>query len=320
MRKNLSVLFLVLAATSLYSQSAKHYLEIVYPEAEDTFTAYGNYANYDQSEFLLQFDGRVSADAKKIRVLWSSGDGRGKDDFVLTKFTPGDESFIYRASKKLVNLEYGSNTYRFIATFADGTIVEKSLVIYLIHGHLGEKAKPVIYLYPSRETEVAVRVCPEGGLTESLPPMGSGWRVRARPDGGLTDLASGRDWPYLFWESQDFGPPPSMEEGFVLSRGEVDSWFRSKLPILGLRGREIDDLLEYWRPVLSASPWVFIRFQSQERIDAEAPLIVEPSPDSLIRVYFEYLPLQEYVAVPAQSLQEAQRKGFCVVEWGGRRW
>ena len=320
MRKALALLPLLLLAQSLWSQAATRYLEIIYPEAEDAFMAYGDYANYDQSEFLIQFDGKVSPDARKIRVLWTSWDGRGRDDFVLTKFAPGDEKFIYRASKKLVNLEYGSNRYRFIATFADGAVVEKSLVIYLIHGHLGEKAKPVIYVYPEAEAEVSVLVSPKGGLTTSIPSMGQGWRIKARPDGILTDLGTGRDWPYLFWESRDYGPPPSMDEGFVISREEIESWFTSKLSFLGLRGKELGDFLEYWRPILSTSPWVFIRFQSRERIDAEAPLVVEPRPDSVIRVYFEYLPLEEPVPVRAQALVEAQRKGFAVVEWGGRKW
>ena len=55
-------------------------------------------------------------------------------------------------------------------------------------------AKPVIYLYPTKETEVEVRLMLDGALTASYPDYGDGWRVVAQPDGTLTDRDTGRDY------------------------------------------------------------------------------------------------------------------------------
>ena len=51
--------------------------------------------------------------------------------------------------------------------------------------------KPVIYLYPTEETDVRVTLDYDGVLTAAYPAYDGGWCVTARPDGTLTD-ASGR--------------------------------------------------------------------------------------------------------------------------------
>ena len=47
--------------------------------------------------------------------------------------------------------------------------------------------KPVIYLYPEEETEVAVKLNLDGKLTCTYPAYENGWQVTAAPDGTLTD-------------------------------------------------------------------------------------------------------------------------------------
>ena len=48
-------------------------------------------------------------------------------------------------------------------------------------------AKPVIYLYPEKETEVTVKLNYAGELTCTYPAYNDGWKVSASPDGTLTD-------------------------------------------------------------------------------------------------------------------------------------
>ena len=61
-------------------------------------------------------------------------------------------------------------------------------------------AKPVIYLYPEKETTVTVKLDYAGTLTCTYPAYGDGWTVTACPDGTLTDDA-GQTYNYLYWGS-----------------------------------------------------------------------------------------------------------------------
>lgn len=293
------------------------------------------YNTYDVNEVKLTFSGKVSSDCTKIRVIWAPDDpeyiqayleGRREkyrgvpiDDYYLKQFKPGDTTFVYNVGGKLDNLQQGSNYYRFIATFEDGNTKSYSMSYYVYCGGGAEKAKPVIYLYPTKKQTVKVSVAPEGGVTESIPEMGKEWKVTAYPDGKIVDSKK-TEYPYLYWESKDSNIPVDLSRGFVVETAELENFFNEKLSFLGLNKKEIADFNEYWVPELQGSPYIFITFYSQERIDAEAPLKVSPKPDSVIRVYFDHKKLEEPIEVEPQVLVPAQRSGFAVVEWGGRRY
>ena len=70
-------------------------------------------------------------------------------------------------------------------------------------GDIGQPAaKPVLYLYPEKETTVTVKLDYAGTLTCTYPAYGDGWTVTACPDGTLTDDA-GQTYSYLYWEGAD---------------------------------------------------------------------------------------------------------------------
>ena len=48
-----------------------------------------------------------------------------------------------------------------------------------------------------------------------------------------------------------------------------------------------------------------------------AKLNITPVPDSMLRVFMAYVPLEEAVIIEPQQLETFERKGFTVVEWGG---
>lgn len=293
-----------------------------------------NVTNVD--DVKLTFKGEVSSNCKSIRVLWapesdsfiqyylegrtSKLNGIKVDDFVLKQFKPGDRTFIYNVGGKLDNLQQGTNHYRFIATFNDGSQKSYSMSYYVYCGGAAEKAKPVIYLYPKKKQDVTVSVAPEGGVTESIPEMGKAWKVTAWPDGKIVEKKSGKEYPYLFWESKDNDTPIDLSEGFVVKTSELKAFFEQKLSILGLNQKEIADFNEYWIPEMQGKDYVFINFYTKERIDREAPLTVSPKPDTVIRVYFDHIKLDSPIEVPEQQLEPAGRQGFAVVEWGGRRY
>ncbi|MBQ5398626.1 MAG: hypothetical protein IIU14_04215 [Ruminococcus sp.] len=64
------------------------------------------------------------------------------------------------------------------------------------------------------------------------------------------------------------------------------------------------------------NPYNIISFQ-QEAYTNPAPLYVDPNPDTVIRVFMAWYPVNEYTELPAQELTAPERNGFTVVEWGG---
>ena len=179
-------------------------------------------------------------------------------------------------------------------------------------------AKPVIYLYPEAETEVTVRLEYKGRLTCTYPapdPDGA-WHVTARPDGTLTDR-QGREYSYLFWEGASDGTPPDFSRGFVVRGSDTAAFLREKLAYMGLTPREYNEFIVYWLPRMQDNPWNLIAFQGRNYTDS-APLTVTPRPDSILRVFMAYHPLNAPVSVPLQELTPFVRRGFTLVEWGGQ--
>lgn len=330
----LSFLFVLIGATVFASPDS--YIKIVTPE--DGYDMYVYNDGID--EFKYTFNGEVSSDCVSIRVLWSRislkhleeylvrggkknpGDSTFIDDFVLKQYVSGSTSFVYNVSGKFENLAYGSNFYKFVATYRDGATKICDFICYVHNGGMAERAKPVIYLYPEKTQEINVKVEPAGGVTESIPDYNDGWTVSATPESKITDLRGDKSktYPYLFWESKDNGAEIDMSEGFVVETKKLQSFFEEKLALLGLNKNEISDFTEYWVPELQGKKYVFITFYSQKRIDEEAPLTVSPKPDTVIRVYFDHKKLDKKIKVKPQELSATERKGFTVVEWGGKRY
>jgi len=181
---------------------------------------------------------------------------------------------------------------------------------------IAECGKPVIYLYPETEMPVRVEVDPIGGMSVSDPAYNGGWEVLARPDGRLTETASGRDYPYLFWEGRG-GIYSQPKTGFVVRQAEVRELLTDKLGQFNLNQNEIADFLEFWEPRMQDSPYYFITFLGTESMNQLAPLNITPKPDTVIRVLMDFTPLAEPIAVEGFKITAPERQGFTVIEWGG---
>ena len=73
-------------------------------------------------------------------------------------------------------------------------------------------AKPVIYLYPETEIEVSVRLDFSGKLTCTYPAYNDGWKVLAKPDGGIVGKGErGEIFPYGGCAGRDDGNGIYME-------------------------------------------------------------------------------------------------------------
>ena len=175
-------------------------------------------------------------------------------------------------------------------------------------------AKPVIYLYPEEETEVAVKLDCDGGLTCTYPAYEDGWSVTAQPDGTLTDEA-GQTYRYLYWEGRSEAEY-DFSTGFCVAGEDTAAFLEEALAALGLTRAEANEFIIYWLPRMEGNAYNLLSFQTDAYTD-HARLTVTPQPDTVLRVFLAWRPLAAPVDIPAQTLSAPSRQGFTLVEWGG---
>ena len=176
-------------------------------------------------------------------------------------------------------------------------------------------AKPVIYLYPERETQVSVTLDFDGELTSTYPAYGEGWTVDASPDGTLTDPLTGREYYCLFWEGET-DTEYDFSTGFCVAGADTAAFLEGALTDLGLTEQEANEFIIYWLPRMEENAWNLISFQTTAYTDS-AVLTIDPVPDTLIRVFMAWQGLDQPVEVAPQTLTAPERTGFTAVEWGG---
>ena len=178
-------------------------------------------------------------------------------------------------------------------------------------------AKPVIYLYPEEETDVHVELeLTEADLSTTYPKYNNGWDVTASPDGSLLNKADVTHHKYLFWDAVNCRTRFDFSKGFCVAGSDTESFLREKLTYMGLTEEEMNEFIVYWLPLMEHNAYNLIAFQGDAYTDS-AKLNITPAPDSLLRIFMTYVPLEEAVDIQPQQLETFERKGFTVVEWGG---
>jgi len=179
--------------------------------------------------------------------------------------------------------------------------------------------KPVIYLYPVKDTTVNVTLNIPGSIVESIPRyVDSGWTVLAHPNGNLEYL--GKNYPELYYESSvtKVNPP---QQGFVVEKSQAKTTLIEITTKLGLIKSEQIEFLSYWLPKLDNlnSPYLFISIidnNEKERIDN---VTISPKPETKIEFLVYFKPVYAPYSPPEFKLpnQPPKRNGFTAVEWGG---
>jgi len=177
--------------------------------------------------------------------------------------------------------------------------------------------KPVIYLYPTEETEISVKLLNADKITCSYPKYVDEWNVLAKPNGDLIDLDTERNLYSLYYESKSVEKFNVSKEGFVVEGEYSAKFLEEKLAVLGLTEREAEEFIIYWLPKLESNKYNYIRFATAEEINNNMPLEINPNPDTIIRVLMIFKGLENPIKVEEQKLDTPKRKGFTVVEWGG---
>lgn len=177
--------------------------------------------------------------------------------------------------------------------------------------------KPIIYLYPTEETNVSVKLLYEDKLTCTYPKYKSEWNVLAKPNGDLVDLKTGRNLYSLYYECVNSVRFTVQNDGFVVKGEDAAEFLEEKLAVLGLSDREAEEFIVYWLPILESNKYNYIRFAEKDEIEKNMPLQVSSEPDSVIRVLMTFKGLDFPINVKEQKLAPVTRTGFTVVEWGG---
>ena len=177
--------------------------------------------------------------------------------------------------------------------------------------------KPVVYFYPTEKKEISVRLNYKGELTHSYPPYPeNGWKIIADPDGTLWD-SNGQEYYALFWEGKA-NAPLIPKNGFVVPGKITAAFLEEKLAYLGLNRREANEFIMYWLPRMENNAYNFIHFAGVE-YEQQAELIINPKPETCIRVMMLTQALPAHMDIPLQDLTKMKkiRQGYTVVEWGG---
>ncbi|MFZ2152698.1 MAG: hypothetical protein WAV41_01410 [Microgenomates group bacterium] len=178
-----------------------------------------------------------------------------------------------------------------------------------------ECGKPVVYLYPTIDTQVLVKVGAIITKSEPLYPQ-NGWSVLAHPNGQLE--YGGQSYPNLFWEGTGLGIYPDKSKyGFVVTQAKLITTLHSQLKQLGLNATESADFMEFWTDKLPATPYVRLTWLNTADMNQLAPLQVSPLPQTSIRLFLDFEGLDKPISLIPQKLSAPKRDGFTLVEWGG---
>jgi hypothetical protein len=173
--------------------------------------------------------------------------------------------------------------------------------------------KPAIYLYPTKDEKVEVKLSVNGEIFNTIPPiMDNGWVVDVTKESKIDGK-----YGYLFYENTLNTPPKVSSSGWVVKKENISKWCDETLPKMGLNSVEIKDFKEYWVDKLQTSPYYQIKLLDRDFLDKNMKLSIKPKPQTLIRVIFEFKALDKEIKLPTPDIKTPNRDGFTVVEWGG---
>lgn len=187
---------------------------------------------------------------------------------------------------------------------------------YLLYIKLdGIVKKPNIYLYPTKEQEISVKLQFDGKITISYPKYNNGWRIIANELGEIRNLSDNKPYSYLFWEGL-YKKNWNLSQGYVVKGEETASFLQEKLAYMGLTPKEYNEFIVFWLPQMENNNYNFISFVNEEYA-REIKLNVSPTPDTVIRVFMVFKNIDKEESVKEPKLFAFKRTGFTVVEWGG---
>ncbi len=176
--------------------------------------------------------------------------------------------------------------------------------------------KPILYLYPKQDnTKINVTFAKSNLLTTTYPDFKESWNVTANKNGDLYD-SEGNYYYALYWEEK-YEKKIDFSEGFYVTKDNAIKFLEEKLSIIGLSDREKNEFIMYWLPILEQNEKSLVYFELTDSKQKYNELIIEPKPDSLLRMTIHIKKVDKEQDIKEQKLEHFERKGFVAVEWGG---
>lgn len=177
--------------------------------------------------------------------------------------------------------------------------------------------KPILYIYPTTETDLTITLKNDSLITTSYPEYENNWKIHVNKDGNIYDYKTEKNYYALYWEGED-NTKINTKEGFIVKGEDTVEFLEEKLSILGLNEKERNEFIIYWLPELQHNKYNFIRFRTKKEINQYMPLEFSKEPDTIIRVYMDFKSIEKPYKIKKQKLTPTTREGFQIVEWGGR--
>ena len=175
--------------------------------------------------------------------------------------------------------------------------------------------KPLLYLYPMNKTNITVTFPSNKILTTTYPKYIDSWKVTAYPNGDLIDK-EGNYYYGLYWEAIS-NYKVSFNEGFYVDKENALSFLEDKLSIIGLSPKERNEFIMYWLPILENNEKNLVYFELTNERNSHDQIIINPKPDSYLRVYIHVKKVNNKVNIKEEKLDTFNRVGYVAVEWGG---
>ena len=184
-------------------------------------------------------------------------------------------------------------------------------------------AKPAIYLYPTKTTDISVKLNIKGIVLKVIPEYNDGWKVRVKPNGQMKVIGGNSQitYDYLFYENT-VTEVIVPKEGWVVinNKEEITKFYNNILYKIGFNENEANEFIDYWVPRLTNNidtKFILVKQFSREYLDYEMEIIIEPKPDSMLRVEFLYKGIDNKIEIEEPKIEEFKREGYFSVEWGG---
>ena len=222
----------------------------------------------------------------------------GKKEIIITRFIEIFIVFVVLIGYCIINNEFENNKKR--------------------DSVMGATAwKPIMYIYPKKEIDLSIDFINAEKLMHTYPKYKGSWNIHVDTQGNIYDYETKRNYYALYWDEIDYSRE-NFDEGFVVEGKNISKFFEEKLEILGFNEREINEFIIYWMPKMEDNKYNLIKFRTTDEINENMPIEFSKNPDTLIRVIMDYKKLDEKIEIKEQKLEKVVRKGFTVVEWGGR--
>ena len=174
--------------------------------------------------------------------------------------------------------------------------------------------KPILYLYPTEDMNINIKLEHEDNIITSYPKYDNGWNVFVNKDGIIN--CNGREYYALYWDEYN-NNDVDFSTGFYVSGESAIEFLEEKLDYIGLNNRETNEFIMYWLPILEKNEHNLVYFELTNERENNNKLIISPKPDSILRINMHIKKIYDIMNIEEQKLEKFDRVGFTVVEWAG---